>query len=425
MLLSPCASTQSPALLPPEVTLLARIKARVKEQMAHVPEYTCLETLDRYHKSAGKNVVEKPLDTVRLEVLFAGRQEFFASPGARDFRDSDPGRFISTGMIGSGMFAGHVQTIFVDDNALFDYASFRMEDFHGRRAARYAYRVPLMRSGYTIGVPGAQATVGIKGTFWADPETFNLIRLEVEADEIPPVLMTTAVFTAVDFAPMRIGEGERWLAQSGVMTMARENGDSSTDRFEFTHCRSYRAESSVSFDDSGSAPAAGATAPGKRSATAAAEQALPAGLLITVALTSPISEHSAVGDAVEGKVVGDVSARGAVVVRDGAAVHGRLRMLERPDGFEDYWVAGIEFEEVELAAGAARFFADLQSGSAAEGIEWKAPVRTAAYASKEAQMQVVEHVTLPNLPGVGTFFVHGDRFTTPAGLRMTWKTRAM
>jgi hypothetical protein len=88
LLLAPLAAT--PQDLPPGVLLLARIKARVKEQMTHMPQYTCIETLERSHKAGGPTGQLKPQDTVRLEVLVTDRKEYFDSPGGHKFKDDDP-----------------------------------------------------------------------------------------------------------------------------------------------------------------------------------------------------------------------------------------------------------------------------------------------------------------------------------------------
>jgi hypothetical protein len=69
--------TAAPQDLPPGVLLVSRVKARVKEQMAHMPQYTCLETFERSRKRAGPEGELTSQDAVRLEVLFTGKKEFF------------------------------------------------------------------------------------------------------------------------------------------------------------------------------------------------------------------------------------------------------------------------------------------------------------------------------------------------------------
>jgi hypothetical protein len=254
----------------------------------------------------------------------------------------------------------------------------------------------------------------MKGTFWPTSVTYDLIHLEIYADEIPPVLQTAEVLTTVDFERTQIGAEEVMLAQGGTLTMVREYGQRSFDRFDFTHCRAYRAESSISFGDAGSAAPASTEA--KPRATL---EPLPAGLAVTIALSSPLTERSNVGEIVEGKIVGNVTVRGAVVIPDGAVIHGRLRRLETPPMLPGYHAVGLEFTDIEMRGGALRFFADLQSADAVPGLEWK-PLVNAGQGSA-----IIERVVPPDLPGVGTFFLRGDRFTLPAGFRMVWKTRAM
>ena len=53
--------------------------------------------------------------------------------------------------------------------------------FAGRSLARYDYRVPVNQSGHTITLSEGTGTVGSKGSFWADPATYEIVRISVEA----------------------------------------------------------------------------------------------------------------------------------------------------------------------------------------------------------------------------------------------------
>jgi hypothetical protein len=406
--------------VPSEAELVARIKARVKDQMTHIPQYTCLETLQRFQKPAGRRAAVQPLDTVRLEVLFAGDKEFFSSPGTSEFKNSDPSKYISTGMIGTGVFAGFMQAIFASDVAIFDYADYRIEtDLDGRRSARYDFHVPLTQSSYTLTIDGVTAKTAYQGTFWADPATYDLLRLDVKASDIPPILQTSSVANAVDFAPTRIGEVERWLPRGGTIMMEHNSGEQSIDHFTFTNCRSYQAESSVSFSDAEPTSAApvNPVEPAKPARRAATAEVIPGGLTVRITLLSAFADRSAVGDPVEGKVVGNVMAHGAIIIPNGALAHGRIRLFQKPDGFDDYTAAGIEFEEIELAVGSVPFAAELQSGSSpVRGVGWKPP-------TKETEPGIWREAVVPRAPAVGIFFIRGGHFTIPPGIHMIWKTR--
>ena len=66
--------------LSPEVLLLARIKVKMAENLKGLPNYTCLQTIERSTRDAG-NRRYRPLDTVRVEVALVDGKELFAWPG--------------------------------------------------------------------------------------------------------------------------------------------------------------------------------------------------------------------------------------------------------------------------------------------------------------------------------------------------------
>lgn len=406
-----CPQSLSPDL-PPGTLLGAYIRARAQQQFAHIPEYTCLETIDRFNKGIKRNAVEKQIDTVRLEVLLAGDREYFDSPGGRHFKEADPTNFITHGMIGSGAFATHAKGIF--DNGLFHYRG--EEELGGRQAARFDFQVPSLQSSYTVVVAGAQATVGVAGTFWADPATYELIRLEVDGTDIPPILQTSKLVTTVDYALTPIGANQMLLPQKGDMLMVRDSGEVFYDRFDFTRCHAYEAESAVSF-----AAGVGATSAVVAPKRPQPPGAMPPGLTVMIALTTPLTERSVVGDLVEGKIVQDLKSRGGVIFPGGSAVQGRVREMEKfpdPVGYS----IGIEFTDIEVGQSSLRFFAEMQSVDALPGLQSR---MTLPDSKLRPAPTTPAFIKLPDLPGVGFLFMQGDHFTIPAGFHMLWKTRSM
>src|SRR5262245_38377668 len=93
-----------PQDLPPGILLLSKIKRHLKQEIAGLPNYTCLETAQRQHRAAGQRGVLRPMDVVRLEVLNTGQQEMYAAPGQTDFREDSPFAFSAQGLAASGLF---------------------------------------------------------------------------------------------------------------------------------------------------------------------------------------------------------------------------------------------------------------------------------------------------------------------------------
>jgi hypothetical protein len=416
-------SQSAPQDLPPGVLMVAKVKARVKERMAHMPQYTCLETFERSRKAASPKGDLRSQDTVRLEVLFSGQKEFFDSPGGSTFEQENPHALVDSGLIGNGMFAGHLQTLFVSDQGLFTYRG--EEPVAGRPAVRWDFRVPLLSSGYSLNTPFGSAVVSMKGAFWADPATFDLIRLEVHADEIPSRLAVADAITTVDYAPTRIGQTDVLLPQTGELRLLGSAGEVSIDRLEFTHCRSFQSEASISFLE----PEA-ATQPAKPITGAPSRAAAPiaAGLAVIIALDAPLTDRAAVGELIEGHVAGNVVFHGKMAIPNGAAVHGRIRRLEHYTSMDGYFAVGLEFTDVEAAGLATRFFAAMLSATPLPDLEWNmARGTTHIVANSGGQLSQIEHesIQVPSLPGVGTFFMRGAHFEIPKGWKMVWRTQAL
>ncbi|MGA2724912.1 MAG: hypothetical protein ABSG79_21190 [Bryobacteraceae bacterium] len=414
--------------LPPEVLTLARIRDRVREAVERLPDCTCVETVARFRKPSGKQL--KPLDRAVLQILFSGGKELFAFPGDSHWETS-PFAFVTSGMMSSGLFALHLRAIFLDSRPIIKYQG--DESPTGRREARYDFHISRMASGYKIQHAAASGVVAMRGSFWADPETYDLRRLEFHADEIPPELPYADISTAIYYNRVRIGERDVLLPQTADVRTTELNGEENRDLIEFTHCQGFHAESTLVFGaprDTAASQSPAATSP----QPAAAEATLPPDLGITVALSAPVDDRATVGSLIQGKVAGSVMQKGTVLVPEGALVEGRIRRLERYSDAGDYFIVALEFTRLETPGGNLRFYADLQDVDRREGAEM---VLTNVTRLQPGGFQSAGRragtVTLDNpysqriwthqIPGVGTFFVRGSSFSLPSGFKTVWKTQ--
>ena len=376
--------------LPPGTLLLSRIKRHIQEEMSRLPDYTCLETAERYTK-AGPKSGWKPLDTLRLEVLDSGDKELYAAPNAHGFQRDHPGSFTDTGMTNTGIFALFLRNLLVNGNGICRFGG--EEEIDGRRAARYDYKVPLLQSGMHVQLGSSRGVVASKGSFWADLESLDLLRVTIEADDIPPGLPLTSSFSTIDYARMRIGDRSVLLPQTAEEHLVETNGVEARNVIDFTHCQEFHAESAVRFDTPG--PPAAPLVIGLPPSEAPAEQ-IPEGLAVTIALAAEIHGGDPVGTAIEGRVIGNVLLKRAVGVPAGAVVRGRIRRIA-PQAVE------LEFTEIEVAGAPLRFFAELEAVDAPASVDRKAAV----------------------LPGVGAISVPAAPFPLPRGFRMVWRTKAL
>lgn len=410
-----------PQDLAPDVQLLTRVKAHLREELSQIPNCTCWETITRFHREPGRSTHDsatlKPLDTVRLEVVYSNHREWYASPGDRKLNVDNPVRFIGSGMIGNGAFGSMLYNII--EGARFIH---RGEDkLHGRTAVKYDFYLSALLKGLTISVPGGVGTVGEEGSLWFDAQTLDLIRLESRADEIPPYLPLEEAGTNVNYARMRIGNHDVLLAQQADMHMLTSSGMEDFDRLEFTHCRAYSVESFLRFDTDTEEPPKSLQAPALP-VPAEPDRTVPALLKVTVRLTTPISEKDSVGTSIEGKVSGDVLRKGRILIPNGSTVHGRIRRLERYEGRGGGFIVGLEFTEVDVRGEPLMFYADLLEIDKNPHIKQTRSEQIFVHGISGLHIGD-ETIALPELPGVASFFISGETFAIPNSFRMVWRTR--
>jgi len=246
--------------------------------------------------------------------------------------------------------------------------------------------------------------VGVRGAFWADTTTFDLLRLTVEGTDIPDEVGVRALLTDIDYTRLRIGSSDFLLPQSSSVWMGLDSGVENRNRIDFTHCRQYASESVLSFEEP---PAAGlkhdaGLQPRAPEPQQVSEFTLPPGLFVSLRLEAPILTSTAkVGDTVSATLSSDVKQNGRLLVPKGAVVSGRLRVLQKQPG--NTYLVGLEFADLAFENKHSRFLAKLVS------VDSRFP-------RSMPRMELP-----PELPGVGTFFIPAGVAQLPKGMPMEWK----
>jgi len=395
--------------LSPEVLLLSRIKVKAAENLTRLPNYTCLQTIERARRAPHARRFE-PLDTLRLEVALVEGKELFSWPGAGKFEERGIGEIVGPGAaIGNGSFALHARSVFISRAPTFMHIG--ETNLNGQRTVRYYYHVPQMLSRFQIRVGEHQALVEYHGFFWVDAETLDLLRLEVHVDNIPPDLDLAEASDTMEYHRVPIGDTDFLLPQSSELVMVDLAGNASRNRTQIGACRQYAGESKLSFVES--------TADLPLPAPRVKPISLPPGVSLEVRLQTPIrSGHSATGDPVTALVAHDVRKDGEIVVPKGAVLTGRITRLEKRKGLDDYYIVGLDFSSIEFDEGRGEFRAKLQNAGLAQ------PPRSGPSRSRGAFRQEVEGDTAisGDAKTGGFFVVRSSRVSLPRGHSMLWRT---
>ena len=400
----------------PRETLLARFKHQIQQVLSQVPNYTCLETIQRSVQKRRANAFS-PLDTVLLEVSIVADKELMAWPSERRFEEGDLSSFASGGMIGSGVFASLAHNVFLLDTTAIQY--YGDEEVSGRMLARFNFRVPEVWSGYQIQANGSSAKVGTSGSFWIDPASLELVRMEVRADDIPAALGIERTATVIDYAPMRIGNSDILLPQAAKILLTLLTGEVRRNDIQFSHCHEYLTESTIRFDMPDTAPAL----PAQQRQTVD----LPAGLTVSIELEAAVDSATAhVGDLLRGHVTSGVRRKGKTIIPKGAIVTGRVRGLERLRAPGPVIELTIEIAELEWENSSAQFYGELlPSGSGRDGQNLLLNLPSSNGGVPDVVSSAgnpTETVHAPQIPGTGVLHMTGTRFHIAAGFRMDWRT---
>jgi hypothetical protein len=230
--------------VPREIIQLARIKHEMSAVLSKLPDYTCMETVERSTRKRGADPFRR-VDTIKLDVAFIGGKEVYAWHGARRIEEENLGRLNRTGVTSTGGFASHAMTVFVSETARVVYDG--PEVSRGRAALRWDYKVPYLFSRWTLTYAGRSSQVAAHGSFWVDSASLELLRLDVFADEIPAGFPITAVHVGIDYEKVHLNANDVLIPQTTELLLSEEGGVQNRNLAKFSQCREYGAEAAISF----------------------------------------------------------------------------------------------------------------------------------------------------------------------------------
>jgi hypothetical protein len=318
--------------------LLMRIRERMAQNLARLPNYTCRETIERTAVEGGSKHFTL-IDRLRLEVAYVGGRELYAWPGAANFDERPINEIVGDGAaIGTGSFAMHARVVFTTGAAQFAFGD--EEQREGRRIVRFTFQVPLEKSRYAIQTGSRPVIVPYRGFFEADAETYATLRLGVEGADLPEELKLKSAAETMQYGQVRIGDSDFLLPMASELLMVGVNGHESRNRTRFEQCRQYSGESTVRFD---------VVEGGAGTGTSAAAIEIPSGVQIETRLRDAIAYATAArGDPVYAIAAADVKRAGHVILPKGAVLSGRItRVMSYTIRSGVYFGIGLRFDSIE------------------------------------------------------------------------------
>ena len=297
--------------LPAHILNLARVEHAIADELKHLPDYTCTETIDRFIAEGNKPL--KKDDRIVIDIAIANKHELFAWPG-QSFQERSVIDMVGHGFISDGDFATMLNNVFVGRGAQITYVG---QAANRRDLLRYDFHIPVMSSGWRMYSQGRNGVMGSLGSFWLDAESLDLVRMRFDAEDQPVWSTYKTIEEDVTYGAVVIGDSRLLLPASARITAVDFTDRKVQNRIAFTDCHKYASESTISFGDPPPVPAA-----------------LPAGTTVSVQLEKAIVlSRAVIGDEVVAAIPG------------GGKLKGVVRSLDSHNDREFWWLLGIEFAQ--------------------------------------------------------------------------------
>ena len=234
---APAGSTRTRSLSPSEA-LIERARAAAFEFSEKLPNFICQEYMARYRQRGRE---QAPLDIVSAEIIYDHAKESYRNVKIND-RPTDTNLEEISGSWSTGEFASTLLSLFsADTNARF--RSGGASAISGVSARVYDFEVPSGNSHWTVRVDSQTLVPAYKGSVWVDPGTAHVLRIEMEARDIPSDFPMTTIESAVDYSNVWIG-GTSFLLPVHAETLGcpRDGGDCSHNNIDFRNYHEFRVD---------------------------------------------------------------------------------------------------------------------------------------------------------------------------------------
>jgi hypothetical protein len=353
---------------------------------------------------------------VHLELAHIQGADRFSWLDNSIFQSRTPTETVGYGASFGGDFADNRVLVFKDDATKISYVGRATID--GRPALRYDYDAPgaalRVSNGNLSGVTPA------RGSFWIDPETLDLLQIDIDGYAIPSKLALRSISNGTMYWRVLIGKRVVLLAHSSEFRLMDADGTMKRNASVFSNCREYTADSTLSFGAS----------PTSHLPPSVEDSRVQPGLQLQLALDKTLdAKEATVGQPIRAHVLessGDIPR--------GARVYGRVNRIvnfndqiplpkpeQPPTPKKAMWgqhpgevLIQIEFLQIEYRRSRAPFAARLIDLESQPGRN-DAKIRSFGYLDGDA---VVRY----DPPGTASVYVLQDNPVLGRGVIMQWVT---
>ena len=211
-----------------------------------LPNFICQEFMARFARDSNVRGWQS-LDVVSTELIYEAGQESYRNIKIND-RPTDKKIEELSGSWSTGEFATTLNDLF-HPNTRTRFRFGEETKIAGLSARIYDFDVEKVNSHWVVQMASQQLAPAYKGSVWIDKESGRVLRIEMQARDLPGGFPMDTVESAVDYAFVRIA-GEPVLLPVHAESLGCQRGTNSCSRniIDFRNYRKYSADSKIIFD---------------------------------------------------------------------------------------------------------------------------------------------------------------------------------
>jgi hypothetical protein len=225
--------------------LIAQLREYAMNYSKNLPDFLCTQVTRRYADPSGLQFWQA-LDTLTVRLSFFEQKENYKLVLVNN-QVTERSYESLGGATSTGEFGSMLREIFEPDTQT-QFHWERWATLRGRRAHVLSYRVAQANSRWRISYERTQEIVaGYTGLIYVDKATDMVLKITLEAQDIPPSFPVRQAATTLDYDYTKIGERTYLLPLSAQIKM-RQGKVLTKNDVEFRLYRKFSSDANITFD---------------------------------------------------------------------------------------------------------------------------------------------------------------------------------
>jgi hypothetical protein len=240
----------APAPIPvvnPRQEIVENARLAAASFLESLPNYVCHQVTTRYANQT-RTTDWQPIDVITTDLVYEGGKESYRNlqiNGKTSKKAPEESGAWSTGEFGTileDLFSPATQA---------DFRFIKDSSIAGLSSAVFDFSVERPNSHWRISVPGQFVQPAYQGTIWVDKKTFRVLRIEMQARQMPKDFPEDTVESAVDYQYLTLGSAQQFLLPVHAEVLSCMRGSNACQRnvIDFRNYHKFSGESTIKFGD--------------------------------------------------------------------------------------------------------------------------------------------------------------------------------